>query len=274
MIDNEQNIKQLKQYANNIRCNTLKMITKAQTGHTGGCLSAIDILTILYFSVMNINPGIPNWEKRDRFVMSKGHASAALYATLAEKGYFETTILDTYDNIDSILQGHPDMKKTPGVDMSTGSLGQGISVALGMAIAAKTRKEDYRVYALMGDGELQEGQVWEAAMSASYYKINNLIAIIDRNNLQLLGPTEQNMAIEPLDVKWKAFGWEVIHSDGHDFNSLICSFNKASLIKEKPVVIISHTIKGKGVSFMEGAVDWHSRAPTSEELDKALEELN
>lgn len=271
--DNIYTISVLEKHARNIRCNVLTMINNAQSGHTGGSLSATDILTTLYFSVLNIDPQRPDWEQRDRFVLSKGHASAALYATLAERGYFDQEILTTFDQVDSILQGHPDMKDTPGVDISTGSLGQGLSVAVGMSLAAKIRGESYRVYALLGDGELQEGQVWEAAMSAAHYKLDNLTAIIDRNGLQLLGPTENNMALEPLNTKWEAFGWEVMDVDGHNFNSLLDAFSKALLVKGKPVVIIAHTVKGKGVSFMEGLPEWHSKAPTNEQLAKALAEL-
>lgn len=257
----------------NIRTNVLKMIAGAKSGHTGGSLSAVEIITCLYFAILNIKPDNPAWEQRDRFILSKGHASAALYATLAERGFFPRDILTSFDEVDSILQGHPDMKKTPGVEISTGSLGQGLSVGVGMALAGKISKAPYRVYVLLGDGEVQEGQVWEAAMCAAHYKLDNLTAIIDRNQLQLLGPTEENLSLEPLKDKWQAFGWRVMEVNGHDFPSLLNAFKWAAVKEGCPKIIIAHTIKGKGVSFMEGVPGWHSRAPGKEQLEQALAEL-
>lgn len=259
--------------ARNIRRNVLRMVHQAESGHIGGSLSAADILALLYLKVMRVDPLKPFWPERDRFVLSKGHASAGYYAALAEAGFIPHVELLTFDCIGSRLQGHPDRRKLPGVDMSTGSLGQGLSVACGMALGARLGRLDIRVYVLLGDGELNEGQVWEAAMSAAKYRLDNLMAIVDRNNIQLIGPTEENMPIEPLEDKWRAFGWEVFSVDGHDIRGLYRGFAQAQRKQGKPVVLIAHTVKGKGVSFMEGTAAWHSKAPSAPELGRALKEL-
>lgn len=252
----------------------VKMVGHSQAGHPGGSLSVVDIVTALYFGgVMNVRPDDPEWEDRDRFILSKGHACPAVYAALGELGFFPKSAFMTFDHINSILQGHPDMRKTPGIDMSTGSLGQGLSVAVGMALGAKLKGANWRVYVLLGDGELNEGQVWEAAMSAAKFRLNNLTAIVDRNKLQLIGPTEETMPLEPLAAKWQDFGWRVIEADGHDIPSLLCAFDEAQATKEGPAVIIAQTIKGKGVSYMENRAEWHSKAPSAEQLAQALEEL-
>lgn len=266
-------IEMLKEKATEIRKSIITMINKSKSGHPGGSLSIADILSVLYFKEMNIDPKNPKNPNRDRLVLSKGHASAAIYAVLAEKGYFDKSILETFRAYGSILQGHPDMKKVPGVDMSTGSLGQGLSAANGMAQSAKISNQDYRTYVIMGDGEIQEGQIWEAAMTASHYKLDNVCAILDNNNLQIDGSVDKVMGIEPLDKKWEAFGWNVINVDGHDFESIIDGLNLAKLCKEKPSILIAKTIKGKGVSFMENKAEYHGVAPTDEETKKALEEL-
>ena len=255
----------------NIRKNIIKMIYEASSGHPGGALSCADILTVLYFSEMNIEN--PNDENRDRFVLSKGHASAALYATLAEKGFIEQEELKGFRNINSILQGHPDMKKIPGVDMSTGSLGQGLSVANGMAIAGKLDKKDYRVYCIVGDGEIEEGQIWEAAMTAGHYKLDNLCLIIDNNNLQIDGKITEVMNSTPIAEKFKSFGFNVIKIDGNDIEEIEEAFKKARKAKDRPTAIIAKTIKGKGVSFMEDKAEWHGKAPSKEEYEIAMNEL-
>jgi Transketolase, N-terminal subunit len=249
------------------------MIGDAGTGHPGGCLSGVEIVTSLYFSVMRIRPEEPKWPDRDRFILSKGHASALLYGVLAERGYFPVENLATFRRPWSKLAGHPDMNKVPGVDMTTGSLGQGLSVANGIAIAAKYDSRESRVYVLLGDGEIQEGQVWEAAMSAVHYKLDNVTAFIDRNGLQIDGPTEEVMGVEPLTDKWRGFGWHVIEIDGHNFPQIIAATEEARTTKGKPTVIIAKTLKGKGVSFMEGAVEWHGKAPAGELYEQAKREL-
>lgn len=270
---NFNNIDELKKIANNIRIDIIEQIHTAKSGHPGGALSCVDILTVLYFNQMNINPEQPKAKERDRFVLSKGHASAALYSTLANRGYFEKEELKTFRNINSNLQGHPDMNKVKGVDMTSGSLGQGLSVANGMAIASKLDKAGIRVYCLVGDGEIEEGQIWEAAMTASKYKLDNLCVIVDNNNLQIDGTIEEVMPSYPIDKKFESFGFNVIKTDGHDIEMLIDSFNKAKQVKGRPTVIIAKTIKGKGVSFMENQVGWHGKAPNDEEYNKAIEEL-
>lgn len=269
----EKLIKRLNSIALDIRRDILMMTTKAKSGHPGGSLSAADIITALYFHHLRHDPKNPRWENRDRFILSKGHVCPALYAALAKSGYFPRKTLWTLRQVGSILQGHPDMTKTPGVETSTGSLGQGLSIGIGMALAARLDKKDYRVYVLLGDGELDEGQVWEAAMAASHYKIDNLTAIVDFNGLQLDGYTKDIMSLEPLDEKWKAFGWHVIEINGHDMTEILDALDAAVEIKHKPAVIIAHTIKGKGVSFMENQVQYHGKALTEEQLEKALEEL-
>lgn len=265
--------KELLEKAKNIRRNIVEMIYQASSGHPGGALSSADLLTCLYFSEMNVDSKNPKDENRDRFVLSKGHASAALYATLAEKGFFQKEDLKGFRNINSILQGHPDMKKIPGVDMSTGSLGQGLSAANGMAIAAKLDKKDYRVYCLMGDGEIEEGQIWEAAMSASHYKLDNLCAIVDYNNLQIDGKITEVMNSVPIDEKFKSFGFNVININGNDIDEILSAFEKARKAKDRPTAIIAKTVKGKGVSFMENQAGWHGKAPKKEEYEMAMEEL-
>ena len=263
----------LKEKAKEIRKSIVSMITEAKSGHPGGSLSATDILTALYFSEMNVDPTNPKMEGRDRFVLSKGHADPAIYATLAEKGYFSKDELMTLRKFGSRLQGHPDMKKLPGIEISTGSLGQGLSVANGMALNAKIFDENYRTYVVLGDGEIQEGQIWEAAMTAAHYKLDNLCAFLDSNNLQIDGNVSEIMGVEPLDKKWEAFGWNVIKIDGHDFEQILSALDKARKCKGKPTMIIAKTIKGKGVSFMENVCGFHGVAPTLEELERALAEL-
>ncbi|WP_324283567.1 transketolase [Fusobacterium polymorphum] len=263
----------LKEKAKEIRKSIVSMITEAKSGHPGGSLSATDILTALYFSEMNVDPTNPKMEGRDRFVLSKGHAAPAIYATLAEKGYFSKDELMTLRKFGSRLQGHPDMKKLPGIEISTGSLGQGLSVANGMALNAKIFDENYRTYVVLGDGEIQEGQIWEAAMTAAHYKLDNLCAFLDSNNLQIDGNVSEIMGVEPLDKKWEAFGWNVIKIDGHDFEQILSALDKARKCKGKPTMIIAKTIKGKGVSFMENVCGFHGVAPTLEELERALAEL-
>ena len=263
----------LKEKAKEIRKSIVSMITEAKSGHPGGSLSATDILTALYFSEMNIDPANPKMEGRDRFVLSKGHAAPAIYATLAERGYFSKDELLTLRKFGSRLQGHPDMKKLPGVEMSTGSLGQGLSAANGMAISAKIYNNDYRVYAILGDGELQEGQIWEAVMTAAHYKLDNLVAIVDYNNLQIDGKVSDVMDVSPVADKFKAFNWHVIEIDGHNYDEIIKAFAEARTVKGKPTVIVANTVKGKGVSFMENNAGFHGAAPNDEEYKKAMEEL-
>lgn len=266
-------LKSLESIAKNIRRSIVSMICEAKSGHPGGSLSIVDILTALYYDEMNIDPTKPKMEGRDRFVLSKGHAAPALYAVLAEKGYFPKEELMTLRKFGSHLQGHPDMKKVPGVEISTGSLGQGLSVANGMALNAKIFKEDYRVYVMIGDGELQEGQIWEAAMTAAHYKLDNVCAFVDSNNLQIDGNVDAVMGVEPLDKKWEAFGWNVLSIDGHNFEEIFAALEAAKACKGKPTLILAKTVKGKGVSFMENVCGFHGTAPTVEERDKALAEL-
>ncbi|MDN5331463.1 MAG: transketolase [Tepidanaerobacteraceae bacterium] len=263
----------LQEMAKKIRCHIIEMIAEAGSGHPGGSLSCTDILVALYFHEMRIDPSNPNWQDRDRFVLSKGHAAPALYAVLAEKGYFPMEELKTLRKTGSMLQGHPDMKKTPGVDMTTGSLGQGLSAANGMAIAGKLDGKDYRVYVLLGDGELEEGQVWEAAMAAAHYKLDNLTAFVDHNGLQIDGSITDVMSPEIIEEKFKAFGWHVIDINGHDFEEIINAIEQAKKMKGKPTVIVANTVKGKGVPYMENQVDWHGKAPTKEQAQEALKAL-
>ena len=267
-------IEALQQTATIIRKQILDMVYHAGSGHLGGSFSAVEILTDLYFSQMNIDPQRPDWELRDRFVLSKGHATPVYYAVLAERGYFPKADLVGFRQIDSYLQGHPDKKHTPGVDMSTGSLGQGLSVAVGMALAGKMRRQDYRVYALLGDGEIQEGIVWEAAMSAAHYKLNNLVAILDNNGLQIDGRNDDVMTVEPIYEKFESFGWEVVQVDGHDIEAIAEALDDADEAQDRPTMIIAHTVKGKGVSFMEDEAGWHGKAPNAEETAKAIAELS
>ncbi len=259
--------------ANNIRINIIKSVSSAKSGHPGGSLSIADIMTVLYFEKMNIDPTNPKFEDRDRFVLSKGHAAPALYATLAERGYYSKDDLLTLRKFGSKLQGHPDMKKVVGIDMSTGSLGQGLSAANGMALAAKLDNKDYKVYVVIGDGELQEGQIWEAAMTAAHYKLDNVIAFVDWNGLQIDGSNDEVMTIKPIDEKFKAFGWNVMVIDGHNYDEISDAVDIAKKGNGKPTVIIAKTVKGKGVSFMENNVSWHGTAPNAEQTEKALIEL-
>ena len=259
--------------ANDIRIGIIEQVYNANSGHPGGSLSCADILAVLYFNQMNIDPENPNAKERDRFVLSKGHCAPALYATLARKGYFDKELLKGFRKVESNLQGHPDMKKVPGVDMSTGSLGQGLSAAVGMAIGSKMEHEGYRVYCLLGDGELEEGQVWEAAMSASKNKLDNLCAIVDYNTLQIDGNVEDVAGLIDIKEKFESFGFNVIEVNGHDIEALIHAFNSAKHQKDMPSVIIAHTIKGKGVSFMEGKAEWHGKAPNQEQYEEAINEL-
>jgi transketolase len=263
----------LEAIAKRLRRDIVTMIGKAGSGHPGGSLSAVEIITTLYWKIMHHKPANPNWKDRDRFILSKGHAAPVLYAALAECGYFPKSELMTLRQLDSHLQGHADRTSTPGVEMSSGSLGQGLSFAIGAALAGRLDKRPWRVYALLSDGECDEGQTWEAAMAAAHYKVDNLTAIVDNNSIQLSGFNRDIMNIEPLNKKWDAFGWHVIEVDGHDFSQLLDAFQKGSKVKSQPAVIIAHTIKGKGVSFMENNVDFHGKAPNAEQLEKALKEL-
>lgn len=265
--------KGLNEITNVIRKDIVSMICKSKSGHPGGSLSAVEILTALYFDQMNIDPTNPKMEDRDRFVLSKGHAAPALYAILAERGYFDKEELNHLRELGSMLQGHPDMKKIPGVEMSTGSLGQGFSVACGMAMAAKLDNAPWNVYALLGDGEVQEGIIWEAAMSAAHYKLDNMIAFLDYNGLQIDGEVESVMSINPIEDKFRTFGWNVITIDGHDFDQIFAALDMAKDTVGKPTMIIAKTVKGKGVSFMENQASWHGSAPSEEQLEQALSEL-
>ena len=269
MLNNEELLKNTLE----IRKNIVDMIYKASSGHPGGALSIADVLSYLYFCEMNVDVNNPKNENRDRLILSKGHASAALYAVLAQKGFFSKDELKGFRNINSILQGHPDMKKVPGVDMTTGSLGQGLSAANGMAIAGKLDNKGYRVYVILGDGEIGEGQIWEAAMTSSHYKLDNLCVIIDNNNLQIDGTVDKVMNSYPIDEKFKAFGFNVINIDGHDFEQIRNALEEAKKCKGKPTAIIAKTIKGKGISFMENQCSWHGKAPNEQEYNTALEEL-
>ena len=269
----QEEARRLRSVATAIRKSILRQLYDGGGGHGGGAFSGVEILTVLYFNVLNIDPARPDWQERDRFVMSKGHACPAWYSVLAEKGYFPKEALKTARQVGSILQGHPDMKKTPGVDMTTGSLGQGFSAALGIALAARVRQMSYRTYALLGDGELDEGQVWEAAMAAAHFRVDSLTAIVDRNRLQVDGDVREIMALEPLAEKWRAFGWHVIEINGHDVSEIHRALGDARETQGRPTVIIAHTVKGKGVSFMEGDPRWHSAHLSKEELDQALAEL-
>lgn len=269
----ERDIAKLRETARTIRHDIIEMLAESNSGHPGGSLSAVEILTALYFSEMKVDPNNPRLEDRDRFVLSKGHAAPVLYSVLAEKGYFDRKHLNTLRKIDSILQGHPNMNDTPGVDMSTGSLGQGLSAANGMALAGKLDNKDYRVFVLLGDGELEEGQVWEAAMTAAHYKLDNVTAFVDHNRLQIDGPVEKVMNPEPVADKFAAFGWNVIAIDGHSFEEIFRAIDEAKKVKGKPTVIVAGTVKGKGISFMENQAGWHGVAPNKEQRDQAIAEL-
>ena len=264
---------ELEKMANEIRKDIVTAVYSAKSGHPGGSLSSADIFTYLYFEEMNVDPANPKWEDRDRFVLSKGHVAPGLYSTLAEKGYFPKEDLKTLRHTGSYLQGHPDMKHIPGIDMSSGSLGQGVSVAVGMAAAGKYDKKDYRVYTLTGDGEIQEGQIWEAAMWAGHRKLDNLVVIVDNNNLQIDGSVEDVCSPYPIDKKFEAFNFHVINIDGNDFAQIRAAFKEARETKGMPTAIIAKTVKGKGVSFMENAAGWHGKAPNDEEYEIAMADL-
>ena len=270
---NEKDIDALREKARILRIEILKMLTTAGSGHTGGSLSAADIVAALYFYKMRHNPADPKWNGRDRFILSKGHAAPVLYAALALSGYFDKALLKTLRRLGSPLQGHPCSKLLPGVEISTGSLGQGLSIANGIAMGLRMDGSDSRVYCLLGDGEIQEGQVWEAAMTASHYKLDNLCGIIDNNGLQIDGHCCDVMHIEPIVKKWEAFGWHVLDINGHDMGAVVDALNRAEKLKGKPTMIVARTIKGKGVSLFEGKVEYHGMAPSHEELETALMEL-
>ena len=264
---------ELQKVANEVRKGIITSVHAAKAGHPGGSLSAADIFTYLYFEEMNVDPKDPKKADRDRFVLSKGHTAPGLYSALAQKGYFPVEDLETLRHLGSYLQGHPDMKHIPGVDMSSGSLGQGLSAAVGMAIAGKMDNADYRVYTLLGDGEIQEGQVWEAPMMAGFRKLDNLVVIVDNNNLQIDGAIDEVCSPYPIDKKFEAFNFHVINIDGNDFDQIDAAFKEAKATKGMPTAIIAHTVKGKGVSFMENQVGWHGTAPNDEQYAVAMEEL-
>ncbi len=263
----------LRAIAREVRKDILKMTSEVQSGHPGGAMSATDIIVTLYYYKMRHNPENPKWEKRDRFVLSKGHVCPALYSVLARTGYFPLEKLHEFRKIDGSLQGHPDMKKTPGIEISTGSLGHGIGAAVGMAMGLKLDKSDSKVYCMIGDGEAQEGSVWEASMAASHYNLDNLVVILDNNNLQIDGPVDEVMSIYPAMEKWKAFGWHVIEINGHDFKEIREALDEADRVRYKPTMIVAKTVKGKGVSFMENRAEWHGKALPPELLKEALKEL-
>ncbi|MDR1710235.1 MAG: transketolase [Candidatus Accumulibacter sp.] len=265
-------IPELQEMARTIRADIVKMIHAAGSGHPGGSLSATEVVTALYFNVLNLDPKQPKWPDRDRFILSKGHCCPVLYACLARRGYFDVAELATLRKFGSKLQGHPDMNKCPGVEISTGSLGNGLGAGVGMAMAAKVRKQTHKVFVLLGDGECQEGSVWEAAMCAAHHRLANLIAIVDVNRMQILDTTENVMNIEPLADKWRAFGWKVLETDGHDMNEVVATL-EAARRADGPAAILAHTVKGKGVSFMENVVKWHGAAPGDKELEQALSEF-
>ncbi len=273
MTQTPMTIEELKRMAGIIRCDIIEMICTAGAGHPGGSLSAADILTALYFRVMRIDPKNPGWPDRDRFILSKGHACPVWYAVLAERGYFDKSHLATLRRLGSILQGHPDMHKTPGVDMTVGSLGHGFSAGLGMALSGKLRKKDYHVWVVVGDGESQEGSIWEAAMAAPKWKLDNLTVILDRNHLQNDYCVDDEMPIEPVVDKWRAFNWHVEKIDGHSMEQVVEALEAAKARTGVPTAIIAETVKGKGVSFMENVADWHGKAPCQAEADKALDEI-
>lgn len=266
-------VQALENIAKDVRKGIIKQVYSAQSGHPGGSLSCADILTVLYFNQMNINPNDPHAESRDRLVLSKGHCSPALYAVLAKKGYFEESKLIEFRKLGGLLQGHPDMKTIPGVDMSAGSLGQGLSIANGMALNSKMEKLGYRVYCVIGDGEIEEGQIWEAAMTSCKYKLDNLCVIIDNNNLQINGTIKDVKGMEDIEGKFEKFGFNVITVNGHNISSLIEAFNRARQVKGKPTAIVAITTKGKGISFMEDNAEWHGMAPNEEQYKMAMEEL-
>lgn len=268
------NIEDLKMKAKDIRKDIIEEVYNANSGHPGGSLSISDIMAVLYFNELRIDEKNPRWEERDRLVLSKGHCSPALYAALAERGFFDKEDLKSFRKIESNLQGHPDLNKVPGVDMTSGSLGQGLSIANGMAIAGKMDNKNYRVYTILGDGEIEEGQIWEAAMTANKYKLDNLCVIVDNNNLQIDGTIEEVMSSYPIDEKFKSFGFNVLTIDGNNIEEILNGFEIAKQTKNKPTCIIAKTIKGKGVSFMENKAEWHGKAPNEEEYIQAMKDLN
>ena len=267
------NIEELKEKAKEIRRDIIEEVYCANSGHPGGSLSIADVMTVLYFNELKVDEKNPHWEDRDRVILSKGHCAPALYAALAERGYFGKEELKTLRKIDSNLQGHIDMNKVPGIDMTSGSLGQGLSVANGIAIAGKMDNKDYRVYCIMGDGEIEEGQIWEAAMTSNKYKLDNLCAIVDNNNLQIDGTIEEVMSPYPIDKKFESFGFHVITIDGNNIEEILKAFKEAREVKDKPTCIVAKTIKGKGVSFMENKAEWHGKAPNEEQYQTAMKEL-
>ncbi|HHV76147.1 MAG TPA: transketolase [Syntrophothermus lipocalidus] len=269
----QQAVTELKERARSLRCEVIKMLGKAGSGHTGGSLSAADVVACLYFWEMRLDNANPGWPERDRFVLSKGHAAPLLYAALAEKGFIPKEELQSLRRLGSRLQGHPDMRKVPGVEASTGSLGQGIAWAVGMALAGRLDAKDYRVYTLLGDGEIQEGEVWEAVMAAAHYRLDNLVAIVDYNGLQIDGAVDKVMSPLPIAAKFEAFGWNTQEIDGHDFQQIMQALEAARGHKGRPSAIVARTVKGKGVSFMENVVDWHGKAPNTEQVERALAEL-
>lgn len=268
-----QSIENLKAICKDVRADIVKMTAAAGSGHPGGSLSSVELLTALYFNVLNHKPKEPNWPDRDRFILSKGHVCPVLYSVMARTGYFPVDELMTLRKFGSRLQGHPNVKVLPGLESSSGSLGQGLSIANGLALAAKLDGKAYRVYCLMGDGELQEGQIWEAMMTAPHYKLDNVCAIVDYNNLQIDGKVDEVMGLDPLVKKWESFNWHVIEVDGHDLAQVLKAYEEAANHKGQPSVIIAHTTKGKGISFMEDVAGWHGKAPNQEELEKALQEI-
>ena len=273
MSQKPMSVKELEQMAVTIRCDIIDMICTAAAGHPGGSLSAADVVTALYFRVMRIDPQNPDWPNRDRFILSKGHACPVWYAALAERGYFDKSHLKTLRQMGSILQGHPDMRKTPGIDMTAGSLGHGLPAGLGMALSAKLQQKDYQVFVIIGDGESQEGSIWEASMAAPNFKLDNLTAILDYNHLQNDYSVDDIMPIHPVVDKWQAFGWHVIDIDGHDMKQVVQALEESKSHKGAPTMIVANTVKGKGVSYMENVCEWHGKAPCQEEADQALEEL-
>jgi transketolase len=273
MSQKPMSVKELEQMAVVIRCDIIDMICTAAAGHPGGSLSAADVVTALYFRVMRIDPQNPDWPDRDRFILSKGHACPVWYAALAERGYFDKSHLKTLRQMGSILQGHPDMRKTPGIDMTAGSLGHGLSAGLGMALSGKLQKKDYHVFVIIGDGESQEGSIWEASMAAPNFKLDNLTAILDYNHLQNDYSVDDIMPIHPAVDKWQAFGWHVLDIDGHDMAQVVQALEEAKSHQDTPTMIVANTVKGKGVSYMENVCEWHGKAPCQEEADQALKEL-
>ncbi len=273
MSQSVEKVKELQRIAKELRRDVIYMVSRAKSGHVGGSLSAAEIVTALYFSEMKVDPEQPRWAERDRFILSKGHCCPILYAALCRKGYFGREVLDTLREVHSPLQGHPDMRKTPGLDMSSGSLGNGLSIGLGMALASRANEKDYRVYVLMGDGEQEEGAIWEAAMAAAHMKVDNLVGIVDCNKLQLIGRVAEVMDIAPLADKWRAFGWNVVEINGNDMEAVLDALDAVRKVKGKPSVILADTVKGKGVSFMEDQVQWHSKAPNEEEAARAIKEI-